>query len=477
MAQTLKTFSDIVSAIRETLGVQSNDTVATNKIKRFVNLAYIDEVLPFKRWSWLEKTTQVIHKAYYSVDTASVTPDSTTVTLSTAPAASYGSFLGYKFSVDGSNKIYTISAHTAESTTITLSSAFQEVLNATAEFKIWRDRIDLPTTAKETSTVWHAERNKPLEAVGTKRYRQLEARDAKVEGFPDYYNTGDFFDPSSGDNEFESDRYRQTRIFPAITSTPVTINIDYIEEAVELDDDDDEPLIPVGDRIVLYYLAGAMAWSALSRDEEMHDKFLMKGQARLARMAGERDDGFDAPSLSPRSGYMDVIRRGGLRKKQGSVAAHGGAPSVALPTFLRDVTIEGANLTDNVTAEAGVTIDGRDISEDGALLDSLASTTTVTLSDNTTNGTVVSFAYATYDVVHMQYSVTEDGTPNIEAGIITLCTDGTSAAISHGSVAEISSSGVTFSADVSGSNMRLLYTTTNTGNARTFKYRTFKWLG
>jgi hypothetical protein len=477
MSQNMQTFGDIIDGIMEAVGVQSDDTRARNKIKRFINMAYVDEVLPFKRWQWLEKTVQVVHKAYYSTDTASVAPESTTVTLSTTPSVSLGSFKNYKFSVDGSNKVYTISAHTAGGTTITLSSAFQEAADTEAEFKIWRDRIDLPTTAKETVEIWHSEQNKPLEAIGSQRYRALEARDPKLEGFPAYYNTTDFYDPSSGDGESESDRYRQTRIYPAINTTPITLNIDYIEEITELDDDTDEPVIPVGDRIVLYYLAGAMAWSIINRNEEMHDKFYAKGQAKLARMAGERDDGMDTPTLSPKSEYLNAIRRSGLRRKLASVAANGGSPSVALPTFLRDVTIEGGNLTDDLTADTGVLIDGRDISEDGAILDDLVSPTEVALTDNTTNGVAATFALATYNVLQVMYSISEDGTENIEAGIMTICANSTSVAVASGPVAEASAVSTTLDADISGGNIRLLYTTTSTGNARTLNYRLFKWLG
>ena len=98
MAQQIKTFSDIVSAVREQLGVQSTDTIATNKIKRLINMVYLDEVVPFKRWRWLEKETSVMHDVYYTDNTnyATVTNDSTTVTLNNAPNVSLGSFKGYK---------------------------------------------------------------------------------------------------------------------------------------------------------------------------------------------------------------------------------------------------------------------------------------------------------------------------------------------------------------------------------------------
>lgn len=469
----LETFGDIIDAIREALGVQEADTAATNKIKRMINMVYLEEVLPFKRWQWLEKNVQIVHKAYYGAGTVSVTPEAATVTLSVAPSSSLGSFKGYRFSVENSSAVYTISSHTAGSTTVVLTSEYQEALNATADYKIWRDRIDLPVNAKETIELWHKEQSKPLEAVGSQGFRKYEARDPKREGFPVYYNTWDFVDPTSDDGESESDRYRTTRIYPSITTTPVTINVDYIEEATDLSDDLDEPLIPVGDRIVLYYGAGAMAWSIISRDEEMHDKWYLKFQQKLQRMAGEREEGQDTPTLSPKSEYMRHIRKSGLRRPWSGVPSASSGSSYSSPTYAKNITIEGATITDDVSVDASVTIDGRDISEDGALLDSLANTTTVSLTDNTTNGVVALFSLTETDVVHLQYSVKRSG--EVMAGTLTVTTDGTDVAIGEWGV-ETSALGVTFSADVVGGNLRILYTTSNTGAAASMKYRRFVWL-
>lgn len=316
MAQQLVTYGDIISSVLEKLGIQSSDALATSKIKRAINEVYLDEVVPFKRWMWLEKNIQVVHKATYSTGTAAVTADSTTITLSTAPTG-LGSFLNYRFSVGNSSQVYTVSSHTANSTSLTLSTAYQEPTDATASFKIWRDRVDLPTNAKETVEIWHSQQSWPMHAVGPQGFRQLEAQDPKAEGFPTDYNTYDFFDPStSGDDETESDRFRQVRIYPSINTQSVILNIDYIQDVEALEDLADEPLMPIGDRIVLFYGALAIGYSAIARNENMHDRFWAKFQAKLARMAGDRDEGQDTPKLSPTSRYMNSIRNVGLRRRR-----------------------------------------------------------------------------------------------------------------------------------------------------------------
>lgn len=309
MAQELITYNDIISSVMEKLGIQSTDTGASTKIKRIINEVYLDEVVPFKQWIWLEKTTQIVHNPSYITGTVAVVEGSATITLSTAPTGE-GSFKNFRFSVDGSDQVYTISAHTADATTATISTAFQEEDDATATFKLWRDRIDLPIKAKETKEIWHSQRRKPLDALGSQGFRQLEAADPKMEGFPCFYDTWNFFDPSTdGDDETEADRYRQTRIYPSINTESVILNVDYVEEVDPLEDDADEPLIPVGDRIVLFYGACAMAYSAVARNEDMHDRYWAKFQQKLARMSGNRDEGQDTPKLAPRASYVNAIRR------------------------------------------------------------------------------------------------------------------------------------------------------------------------
>lgn len=309
----LETYSQIVTSIRRKLGIQSSDTNATEKIKEMVNEIYLDEVASFKPWFWLKKTKQIVHKAAYITGTAVVTQDSTTVTLSTAPTGQ-GSFNGYRFSTGDSAQIYYVDAHTANALVFTLTTAFQEVTNATATFKLWRDSIDLPIEAKETVQIWHKDARRPLNAVGTQTFRELEAMDPKCEGTPTDYSTWDFYDPSSSDDEFETDRYRQTKLYPSINNTNVLLNVDFIQEVNALVDDADEPVIPVEDRIVLFYGALAMAYSAIARDEDMHDRYWNKFQQKLARMAGERDEGQDTPKLTPVSRYVNSIRRSGLRR-------------------------------------------------------------------------------------------------------------------------------------------------------------------
>lgn len=569
-AYQLKDFQDIYTAILEELKLQSSDTVSLNRIKRMINVMYLDEVIPVARWWWLYGNTTVTHKAYYGTGTANVTPNSTTVTLSLAPSTSVGesgSFAGYFFSVDGTNEIYNISTHTATATTLTLTSAYNGSLNATAGFKIWKEFVVLPTDCRETIEIRHDHLRTPLEGKGLQEYRRLFSEQPKAEARPYYYCTHDFTDPSSGTGETESDRYRTMKVFPAVSQFSTILHIDYIKEASALDAASDEPLMPIEDRIVLFYGALSLAWSSIGRNPEEAARNRALFESKLARMMGKVQDSLDKPRIEPQSIYITSKRgpriSGLSRKGYGNFG--GGSSTYTAPTYLENVTINGGTITGNMTVNASVTIDGRDLSVDGAsldahiaastnvhglsggaavvgttstqtltnktidggsntitgltnssisvtaaiarskiasgtasrvvvndgsgnladsaitsteltVLDDMEALTSFTIADNTSLATnVATWAIANFNVVHIDYSIARS-TDGWEAGKITLLCDGTNVGFAQGGVASVGTPGVTFTADLNSGNLRLRYTSTNTGNVGTMKYKVNKWL-
>lgn len=389
MAQKLLDFQDIYEMVAESLGIQTGDTTALNRIKRAINVAYEHRIVPFKRWRWLYGSTAITHSAYYGLSsglTAAVTPDSATVTLAQTPSVTLGSFAGYKFSADGFGEIYTISAHTAGSTTVTLTTTYKGALAAAAGFKIWRDTIDLPTDCRETVDLWHNRTSAKMEGVGHQELRELVQRNPKYEGFPVWYNTYDY----SETDGTESTRYRKVRIHPALTQENVTINVEYVREIASLDLASDEPVLPREHRIVLVYGALAQLYDTMLQDPERAQYYDQKFEAYLARMANDQQDGFDTPKIAPKSRYLRAQRRSRIGSLGGfAFGADSGSGSSSV-TYLKNVTIEGATVTGNFTASSGVTIDGRDISVDGATLDALVITVGTKLDDPlTTQGDLI----------------------------------------------------------------------------------------
>jgi hypothetical protein len=340
MAYQLKTFADLVSAVREELKVASNDTNAIIRIKRDINMIYA-EVLNEHRWWWLQGHTTVMHQPYVSTGTASVTVGSSAVTLSIAPSTSK---TGYYFSVDGSNDVYKIESHTASSTSIVLTDLYTGTTNSAATFKIWSDKVPLPVDCKETIEVYHGHNKLSLESVGLQEFRRVSIAAPKSDGKPQFYYTGDFVDPSeassisglpaitsrassgilktivfaatvptsitagsrlrltgaghpsyNGDitvrtvstttvsndtityvgrfdhtesatsdssllvksigSEVDSGRYRELFVFPALISSRLMLHVDYIKEASPLENDSDEPVVPLEESFRTYSIS------------------------------------------------------------------------------------------------------------------------------------------------------------------------------------------------------------------------------
>lgn len=494
--------------VMEELKFQSSDDVSRSRIKRDINAIYLHEVAPFKRWNWLLGHTSIEHKAVLADGTVTVTPDSQTITFSTAPQVSKKNYL---FKVNDFNEIYRITAHTAGQTTATISSAYTGQLNTVASYKVWTDTLALPTDCRETVEIYHAFDTENMVGIGIQEFRRIvNEQGATVQKRPRYYSTYDFVDPSEGDGETESDRYRALKIFPAVFESSTTINIDYIKDIEPLDLDGDEPLMPINDRIALVYGALSRAW-ARERNPDESTKNYTLFQNKLGLMAGKMEDSRDTPQIVPRSEYF-AQKRGPRPTKRRGANLDGG--SYSSPTYLKNVTIEGALITANITVNPGITIDGRDISADGTALDSIGTVTsqidtanrvvitdsaakleesavtssellyledvealtpTTILDNQASPGVVATWPAADYDDFIIMYSL-KRGTANRESGIIHMVTDGSSVAYSINGP-NLGTLGTTFTADISGANVRLLAETTNTGTNVSMKYYVRKWLG
>jgi hypothetical protein len=415
----LRTFADIIAAVREELGIQSTDTTAVVKIKRDINVVY-QELTAEKNWWWLEGHTTLQLPAYISAGTVNVSAGSASITFSTAPGQSQK---GKLFAVDGTNDIYIIESHSAGSTSAKLSELYTGSTNTTASYKLWTDRIPLPTDCKETTEVWHNHHSESLEGRGRQDFRRITLNSPKAEGEPRFYYTGDYVDPSitssitslpavssrasagvvktlvfasglpsalvsdvtdgepvrlhiSGaghpsyngdviissittttttndtikytgkaeyqesatsdtsisvtriDQEADYDRYRELYLFPSLSSTRITLHVDYVKEIFPLEYDSDEPAIPVQYRAILVYGALHRTWTR-NRNPEEAARNLGLYQNKLAKMAGKLQDTHDKPKLMPSKIYLGQKRQATrrLRGTETALTSFGGGSS------------------------------------------------------------------------------------------------------------------------------------------------------
>jgi hypothetical protein len=105
------------------------------------------------------------------------------------------------------------------------------------------------------------------------------------------------------------ERHRQIILWPAVVDTRLTLHVDYERMARPLEDDDDEPLLPLEDRAVLVYAGQAFAWGSLNRNPEEEAKYMGLCETKLGRMAGKVSDSLDYPRIVADPGYLASKRR------------------------------------------------------------------------------------------------------------------------------------------------------------------------
>lgn len=304
---TLIDYEDIYTAIAEKIKIPLTDGVTIGRIKRDINMVYLNEVIPFKprAWWWLEKNQNVATFEKVDAGTVTVTEDSATITFSTAPTIS---LTGYYIKLAGFPDVLKISAHTASATTATLESTWINDSSSGASYKAWKDFYAMDADMKEITLVTHDRRSVPLDAVNNARFTEIRARMPEYESFPEVYNTGDF----------DSDGSRIIRWFPACSDSRVHLHIKGVQEATALSADSDEPLMPVEDRIVLYYGGLALAWER-ERNESEANRAWNSFYTKLGMMAGKSGDAPQVtemrtdPDYLIRKRYRRYGRRGGLK--------------------------------------------------------------------------------------------------------------------------------------------------------------------
>jgi hypothetical protein len=546
----VRTFGDIVRTVCETLKVQSSDVETINRIKRNINMVYLNHVVPASNsWTWLDETITVSVEPYFEGGTASVQQNIATVTLTQSPATS---MVGRYFSVDGNNEIYRVATHAAGSVTLTLEGPYSGSTATAARFKLWTDKAVLPSNCMKVREVITPNASAPLMNVALQQFRKHQISGGALIGSPSYYAEGPMEEPSpytsiaglpavtsresaglsktihfTGDPSttvsvgdrihIESPNqytYAGDFIVSAVTSSSISytgrialdegattdatitvqflttsnsspaptllvypsimqrnqrINmvVDYQAYPSELIADRDEPRIPREHRSVLVY--GAM-WLSCDRETDADRAAQYKGQLELTlqQMLARSSSTAKTPTMRVSNSYLQSKAGRGGRSRYSSaigyesVSGTGGGSSAPTAT--------GTPNSVAVFDENGYLIGSSDINLD--LLEYLIGTQAASsklIPDNATTS-LDAFSATTYRTANVQYAVMRGSI--IRAGLFIITTEGTTVTTADYATTEIGgSTGVDFSADLTGGNFRLLATTDAQGVSATVYYK------
>ena len=273
----LKTFKDYIDAVREEIKIQSTDINTINRIKRDINMIYINEVAPVENWYWLRNTVNLTTSPAMFLGSSSVIANNNQVVLTENPAYSRQ---GWYFSTADFAEVYRIREHNPGSDTLILETPYMGVTNTAARYNLWTDVVPLPANLRETIEIGLETSAENLMAVGYQEFRQIQKLNPKASSRPVYYTTTNFKDP----NEYE-----------AISGLPAPLQrksnglIKTIKFAATLNDGEGVSRIQVGDRIKISdagsdhyngsFIVSNIATSAITNDTIVYTGTVNASQA------------------------------------------------------------------------------------------------------------------------------------------------------------------------------------------------------
>jgi hypothetical protein len=136
-------------------------------------------------------------------------------------------------------------------------------------------------------------------------------------------------------NEKGLERYKELWVYPSIYTSRCTLHVDYTKEVAPLVEDDDEPLMPIGDRTVLLYGALMKAWTR-ERNPEEAARCERLYERKLAKMAGKLDDSTDLPILRTGKTWL-AAKRSSTRARASDFYRYGGSGSSSATTSSSDI--------------------------------------------------------------------------------------------------------------------------------------------
>ncbi len=289
------TYADIETRVCNQLRIVTTNTAEVAKIKAVINEVYRD-FWAAQDWWFLVKRGVINTVAKYETGTASVTNNSTGVTLSDAPAVGLGSFSGRVFMVIGdtvdNNAVYRISSHTAGTTALTLDGAFTGATSTTASFKIYRDSYDAPADLGKLLKPRRYGLTRPMAPVGMNDMSDIKSQDA-TEGKPQLYTVLDF--ATSGDPTTR----RQLVVHPYPDQT-YRVEFTYKQQLNTELSGTTQPLIPDEYRQILVYGALARGYPIFLADTDRGTYFqnLFNDLMKLV-MGAHREYNQDRPQFAP----------------------------------------------------------------------------------------------------------------------------------------------------------------------------------
>lgn len=282
-----KTFSNIYTAALQDFKEQTSTEMVT-LCKRWVNEGQ-EQIILRKKRDYLNKTYSINLEA--SVETSfTVTNGSTTVTKTGTSTLPITSLNEHKFKIQGDETVYDVSSFS--STTITLANAFVGSSSTSATGLFFQSSIFIDADIRSIHKVYHEKDGQVLVlSKGPEDFRDMVQRDPAYLGPAKIWSLYGFNNvtATSGTDK------RRLVIYPYPEDAYV-LHFDANIHIPLMSNTDDEPLIPIQHRQILYWYA-VMKLGQYHQDADMISFGTSNFNAWLERLDGEFMPEKDLPGI------------------------------------------------------------------------------------------------------------------------------------------------------------------------------------
>lgn len=297
----IKTFSDIYNAVARRTKVTTSDTNTLITIKEIINSVY-DQILKEQKWNFKTETRQLVVKGKYNTGTVSVVNGSRTLVFNGATLDD--NWLYRYIYIIGEAEHYQIISVDTSTSTVYLSTNYLGTTNATASYTVYQPVVGLFPDLDKIEDVYQASELKKLQALSKREMDELHATYPTDEGKARYYT-------ACGQKYYEGvvlgemilgydflgnpDSYA-IKLFPKIADEDYVLNITYSKKVDKMENDEDEPIIPLESRIILLYGALA-AFYAQQNNESQFQYWNGLFLQEVKKLESDIDDVSEFPQL------------------------------------------------------------------------------------------------------------------------------------------------------------------------------------
>lgn len=303
------TYKDIVDEVTRRSRQNEDDDVTRNKIKGYVNMR-LAEVSGRQKWKWRKqrRTMQIIGK--YETGTVATTNGSRSIVFTGASITE--DFKGRGIFIGSDEESYRMISVDVANQSAILDTYYNGTTSASTTFKVFKDAYGLWPDFEGFDDIVSHYRRRPIFRKGPSQIQEMTNRAPRVEGKVRCVTTAGLKNYEGipmgpmvmGEDFMGNPKSKRMVIYPAIADENYILPITYIKKMESLDADDDEPLMPVEDRIILVYGALADLYETL-KDNDAFTIWEQKFAQKLQQMLSDHQEDDDYARL-----YVpDIYRR------------------------------------------------------------------------------------------------------------------------------------------------------------------------